>query len=184
MDWIKSMKAVLVRPFLFTILLGGITVTSAQPPNPTYQIHFYIKNMGITVEGALNQVAGEIQFNPSKPQLAKINVQLPLTGLNTGNRLRDHHLRSSDYFNAASWPTIDFQSDSVVKEKEDHWVLYGHLQIKATKKHVKIPFHLQFLSQGMLKANAEILLNRREFGVGSKSLILSDRVKVVIEVVW
>jgi polyisoprenoid-binding protein YceI len=136
--------------------------------------------MGISVEGTLNQVEGEFNFDPTDPEKSAIQLQFALSGLSTGNRLRDRHLRSSDYFDAAQWPNIVFSSDSVVAKGPEQWVLHGQLRIKGVKRKLSLPFELKKRPLGGFEAVGLTTLNRREYGVGGKSFILSDEVRVKI----
>lgn len=178
-------KAVFIRPFLFLMLFGLLSESFAQTPQSNYSIKFWIKNMGISVEGKFETVQGSFEFDPTNYQKAAVHLFLPLTGLNTGNKLRDRHLRSDDYFNAGQWPHIVFKSDSIRPgASSGQWTIFGSLIIKNIEKKLAIPFKLKQTADGNWQAHAEVLLNRRDFEVGGRSLILSDQVKVAAQVVW
>lgn len=178
-------KAVFIRPFLLLMLFVLSSEILAQSPQTSYSIKFWIKNMGISVEGKFETVQGSFEFDPSNYQKAAVHLFLPLTGLNTGNKLRDRHLRSDDYFNAGQWPHIVFKSDSIRPgASSGQWTIFGSLIINNIEKKLAIPFKLKQTADGNWQAHAEVLLNRREFEVGGRSFILSDQVKVAAQVVW
>ncbi len=182
---INLSKAVFVRPLLFLVLLSGFQASSAQAQAVRYNINFQIKNMGINVDGAFSEVQGNFEFNPDQYRKGSIQVQIPVASLNTGNKLRDRHLRSDDYFDAARWPYIHFKSDSIRPfASAGQWVLYGSLRIKEVEKKIAIPFKLHTNKEGQFEAEGALTINRRDYGVGGRSLILSDQVKARIQVVF
>ncbi len=65
------------------------------------------------------------------------------------------------------------KSKKIARSQAGNFIGYFDVSIKGTTKEIKVPFSLK---QGVLSGYFD--LNRRDFGVGGRSLILGDEVKV------
>lgn len=68
----------------------------------------------------------------------EIWIQIPANSFQTGIAMRDEHLASPDWLDAAKYPTIDFKSVSItaVKGKKDQYTIVGDLTIKGKTKRI------------------------------------------------
>jgi polyisoprenoid-binding protein YceI len=143
------------------------------------KVSFKIKNAGFYVEGSFSDLEAKLLFAPDALKDSRMEASVPVGTINTGNKSRDKHLRSDDYFDAVRYPTIRMQSKRFAK-KENTFVGTFDLQLKEVRKEVQIPF--TWTPQGnfyLLKGSFKI--NRMHYGVGGSSLILGNEVLVFIE---
>src|SRR5688572_11463043 len=56
---------------------------------------------------------GSITYDPANVGTSKVEVTLPLSGLDSHVAKFDEHLRSADFFDAEKFPTITFKSTKV-----------------------------------------------------------------------
>ena len=84
-----------------------------------------------TVRASLSGTTGELEFDPARPETAKIRLSIPAATVNTGDEKRDGHLRSPDFLDAERYPQITFESKSVRKDG-DGYVVSGDLSIRGT----------------------------------------------------
>ncbi|MEX1015404.1 MAG: YceI family protein [Phycisphaeraceae bacterium] len=104
---------------LLAVLLAGLTTfatpdaASAESYNvdPVHtSVYFNIMHMDIApVYGRFNDVSGSYDLGDAPA----FNFTVQATSVDTGNEQRDNHLRSDDFFNAAEFPAIRFQSTAV-----------------------------------------------------------------------
>jgi polyisoprenoid-binding protein YceI len=167
------MKAI-ISIFIF-LGLFNVTYKTFGQTNPEAQIAFKIKNMGVSVKGKFTNVIFESNFNKDDLNNSFINVTIQVNSLGTGNKKRDKHLMKSDFFDADNFPEIVFKSAKIEKIKDDDYNITGNLTIKNTTKLVTIPV---LIDDTTLISSFE--LNRRDYGVGKKSWILSNKVKIPI----
>jgi len=74
-------------------------------------ITFKIKHLGISnVHGRFNDVSGTMIFDPNSPAGSSIDIQVKTESIDTSHSKRDDDLRSSNFFDAAKYPTIKFKS--------------------------------------------------------------------------
>ncbi len=116
---------------------------SAQQYTPTDQgssITFKIKNFGFSVDGTVSGLQGTINFDPNNVPGAAFDVSVDAATINTGNEMRDEHLKKEDYFDVAHYTRIHFISAGVTAAKGGGYILSGKLTIKQQTRDISIPF--------------------------------------------
>lgn len=159
-------------------------------------VHSYVgfsaRHMLVTrVRGTFNDFEGLIRYDPANVEQSTVDVTIEVESVDTENGRRDDHLRSSDFFEASSYPTITFQGTGVEREGEQLF-LVGDLTIKETTREVRIPFELagpvEVQGQKRLGAEAEIEVNRFDWGltwdraIETGGLVVSEDVTLELSV--
>jgi polyisoprenoid-binding protein YceI len=88
-----------------------------------------------STKGTLSGVSATIKFDVSNLAKGSIFGTANVSTLSTGNSMRDKHLKSKDYFDAATYPTMKFSSTSIT-QSGDKFTVKGNLKIKNTEKEV------------------------------------------------
>ena len=159
--------------YAINIFAQGFSVTDSGSA-----IEFKIKNFGITVDGSFKGLKGNIMFDTKNTATAIFNLSVDAATVNTGINSRDNHLRKEDYFDVTKFPVISFGSVRVTSTgKEGQFNVNGNITIKGVTKNISFPFTVVSKQAGYLFTGS-FTLNRRDFGVGSSSLILSDNLDV------
>lgn len=140
-------------------------------------VTFSIKNAGIQVDGSFSEVRGRIAFDPEALDESQIRAEVATKGIDTGMGLRDSHLRKAEYFHVQQYPYMRFESTRIEQAGSDQYVAHGELTIKDVTRPVQIPF--SFDGKSFV---GRFSLNRRDYGVGDKSWILSDDVRIQLKV--
>jgi polyisoprenoid-binding protein YceI len=141
-------------------------------------IEFKIKNFGITVNGSFKGLKGNITFNTQNTATAIFNLSVNANTVNTGIDSRDNHLKKEDYFDVTKFPVLSFRSVRVTSAgKEGQFSVNGNITIKGVTRNISFPFTAVSKQTGYLFTGS-FTLNRRDFGVGSSSIILSDNLDV------
>jgi polyisoprenoid-binding protein YceI len=155
-------------------------------------VGFVIKHMMVSkVRGRFGAVAGTITL-ADKPFDSTAEVTIEVNSIDTGNSMRDDHIRSADFFDLANHPTMTFTSTGVRQEDGDFY-LDGDLTIRGTTKRVTLAMEAPEFGpgpQGGMKAgfSATTEVNRNDFGVSYNGpipgggLALGDKVQIVLEV--
>lgn len=142
------------------------------------------------VRGQFSDFAGTITIGDSlATSSAEATVQA--ASISTNNEMRDNHLKSADFLEQETYPTLTFKSTSITPKSGDEYTLVADVTIKGVTK--SVTFDLEYLgsSPGMapnstvvgFEARAEI--DRRDFGVNFEgtlengSLVVGN--KVVLE---
>lgn len=150
------------------------------PSENSSSVKFVIKNLGFGVDGSFKNLKGIIIFDPANLKASSLKVTVDAATINTGNQSRDGHLKKEDYFDVAKYPKISFVSDKIEKTTAGY-VTTGTFTIKYKSKTVAIPFTAVPQNNGYL-FNGKVQINRRDFGVGGSSMVLSDNLTLTLNV--
>lgn len=154
------------------------------------EIAFKVKHMMITnVNGQFTKFDATLESEAADFSDAKISFEADVDSITTHNEQRDGHLKSDDFFNAAQFPKISFQSTSIVKKSDDTYELTGDLTIRDITKSVKLAVEYGGTVTdpwGQVKAGFELngKISRQEFGLKwnamteTGGIVVSDEVKL------
>lgn len=169
---------------LVPILAANTLAQNYEPIDAQSKVHFVIKNFGINTGGDLSGLKGTIHFFPDSLAGCRFDVSVAVSTINTDNGMRDKSLVSDEYFDAAKYPVIQLVSTKITRtNKTDSGFYYftGNLTIKGITKTVNFPFHAKKINDNYLfTGNFDI--DRMMFGVGDKSMVLSNKVAVSLSV--
>jgi polyisoprenoid-binding protein YceI len=112
--------------------------------------------------------------------------------VNTGEPNRDNHIRSADFFEVESHPTLTFHSTGVRRDGSD-FLLDGDLTIRAITKPVTLKLEINGFgadAYGGTRAgfSATTEINRNDFGVSYNGpvpgggVVVSEKVTVTLEI--
>ncbi|HEX6226932.1 MAG TPA: YceI family protein [Chryseolinea sp.] len=103
------------------------------------QIGFKVKHMMITnVSGSFEKFDVQVETENKDFATAKIQFTADIDSITTANKDRDNHLKSGDFFDAATYPQLKFTSTKVEKKDDESFVLSGNLTIRDVTKAVKL----------------------------------------------
>ncbi|PSK99837.1 polyisoprenoid-binding protein YceI [Cecembia rubra] len=166
------------RLFLVFALVPCLLI--AQSVKPESPIQFKIKNAGITVDGMISDWEVEVDFDSKRLDQSSIRGKANPESIQTGIKLRDKHLHGREYFHIQKFPSISLESKSFKAKGKNAFVGIFELQIRDVKREVEIPFTLSQTGRQQ-KFKGEFVIDRLDFGLGEKSLVLSDEVRIIIE---
>jgi polyisoprenoid-binding protein YceI len=103
-------------------------------------------------------------------ETSTVQAVLRTESVNTGNKMRDDHLRSPDFFDAAAFPEITYEGTSVTAAGGDRWTVNGDLSLHGIAKPAGLDLAYLGTSPdpwGGLRAGfrATAELNRKDFRV-------------------
>ena len=132
------------------------------------------------------QVDGTLVYDAAKPSDSKVDVTLPLAGLDAQVPDLTDHLRSADFFDAEQFPNATFKSTSVKAAGEGKLTVVGDLTIKGVTKPVTLD--VTFNKAGIhplgkreaVGFDATATIKRSEFGLGAYVPNVSDEVTLTI----
>lgn len=144
-------------------------------------VRFTVKNAGVSVNGKFKSFTTNIKFNKANIQKSVFNGIIHVASIDTDIKKRDEHLKKEEYFDAARHTGIVFVSSSVTPVNNNTLKVTGNLTIKATTKPISLD--IIYSNKGDLTIfDTKLKLNRRDYGVGKESLIMSDDVNVELRI--
>lgn len=101
-------------------------------------VSFTGRHMMITkVRGIFKGVTGTIDFDEANAASSRVEVEIPAASIETGTDARDNHLRSADFLDAETHPTITFASTAIAPRGE-RWAITGDLTIRGVTRSVTL----------------------------------------------
>lgn len=161
------MKKTSILFIAFVMLIAsGFTVSMIwNVANEGVTISFELPDEG--TKGTLSGLKASIDFDQKDPASSKISASVDINTLNTGNKQKDAHLLSADFFNAEKYPTATFVSTSV-KATDKGFLASGNLTMKDSTKAVEIPFSFTEDANGGGAFQGTMSISSKDFGVTKK----------------
>ncbi len=167
--------------------LGTLTLirqggTELPPPGPWTidPVHSTIgataQHLGISsVHGRFTEFNGRVEVD-EEPERSYVEAVIEGASIETGNRIRDAHLRSEDFLNVEKHPQLTYRSHAVEPSGTDRWTVYGWLAMHGVVRDVALD--LAYLGYGpdpwggtraAFKATAE--LKREDFAMNYNQIL-------------
>ncbi|MEQ9441245.1 MAG: YceI family protein [Cyclobacteriaceae bacterium] len=172
----------LIRSLIITLgfcILSFLSLAQEVYQVKTYEVKFLIKNAGITVEGSLEGLEAEVLFHPRKLANNKIVASIDPGTIQTGIKIRNNHLKRSDYFDVEHYPKISLSSLGFSKAAPDTILGRFVLTIKDVTREIKMPIHY-IISGNSLRLDGTFTIDRLDFGLGKESFMLADEVEILL----
>ncbi|MEO8160019.1 MAG: YceI family protein [Arenimonas sp.] len=174
------------------LALSGTGVANAA----TYQIDprhaqvlFTYNHQGYAhLSARLNQMSGQVEFDPANPGASSIQVELPMASLSTGVPKLDTHLLSADFFDADKYPTASFHSTKVAVLGSDRLAVTGDLSIHGVTRPVTLAVTVNRVGEHSISKapmagfEATATIRRSEFGVAFMLAGVADEVELRINI--
>jgi polyisoprenoid-binding protein YceI len=96
------------------------------------------QHLGISsVRGRFTDFGGRIEI---AEDVAKSHVEAVIRAdsIDTGNAIRDRHIRSADFLNVAEHPEISYRATGVEAAGQDHWTVHGQLAMHGLVRNVDL----------------------------------------------
>jgi polyisoprenoid-binding protein YceI len=88
--------------------------------------------------GRFTGINGDFTLDNDNPGSGHVNITVDAATVDTANKQRDDHLRSSDFFNANQFPEITFRSTKVEPGQGDTFKVTGDFTLHGVTKPVTI----------------------------------------------
>ncbi|MDQ1077471.1 MULTISPECIES: YceI family protein [Microbacterium] len=133
------------------------------------EVTFTVRHMMISkVRGTFGMKSATL-VAPENPLEATVEASVDVTSVDTKDEGRDQHLRSAEFFDTETYPTMDFRSTGVRVEDGD-FLVDGELTIRGVSK--PATFSIDFGGFGTdpwgnykAGATAKTVINREDFGL-------------------
>lgn len=178
-----------------------MTAPAVQPQTSIWSIdashsnvEFAVRHMMVaTAKGTFSNVTGSVSYDGINLADASIEVEIAIDSIDTKNADRDNHLKSADFFDAASFPTMTFKSTRIVPKGGNEFDLIGDLTIRGTTKQVTFSAESNGSLRdpwGMDRAgfSATAKINRLDYGLHwnaaleTGGLVVATDVKITLDI--
>ncbi|MHB1969192.1 MAG: YceI family protein [Acidimicrobiales bacterium] len=171
------------------------------PPAGVYTIDPVHSTLGFVVRhlvaakvrGQFNDFSGTITIGETLDD-SKAEVTAQAASITTNNETRDNHLKSVDFLEIETYPTLSFTSTGLTATGADRFELTGDLTIKGVTK--SVTFDVEYLGSGTGMApgstvagfEARTEIDRRDFGVNFEgalengTIVVSNKVTIELAI--
>jgi polyisoprenoid-binding protein YceI len=147
-------------------------------------VSFKAKHMGISwVHGRFNTFSGTISFDKADPAKSSFELSIKPDSVDSGNKQRDAHLASADFFDAKQFANVTFKSTSV-KPVKDGFEVEGDFTMHGTTNKIKFLLEggKEAEMRGMKKIGffTDLKIKRSDYGMDKMLDGIGDEVQVSI----
>ena len=156
-------------------------------------VSFAVKHMGLaTVRGVFTEFDGLIEIGEDLAT-AKAYGTVNVESLDTNQPQRDEHLRSPDFFDAAQYPELRFESTAITALDEQTFRITGRLTIHGVTNEIVLHAEVEGTDidpWGNERVGLEVTgrLSRADYGMtfnqalGSGNMLVGDRVSLALDI--
>jgi polyisoprenoid-binding protein YceI len=180
----KKLFSLLFVAFLSASLFAQ-TKWNADPMHS--KLTFSVTHMGISdVDGLFNKFTASAMATKADFSDAVFELSVDVPSINTQVEMRDNHLRSADFFEVETYPSMTFKSTSIRKVSKDKYKLTGNLTLHGITKPVTMDLWYRGtnVDEKAKKSTSGFqltgVIKRSDFNIGPKfpAPVLSDEVKI------
>ncbi len=151
---------------------------------PESSIGFVGSKITRSHEGGFNTFAAEVWVVDGNPEDSTVSITIDTTSLWTDTEKLTGHLKSSDFFDVATYPVATFKSTTVKRDGEGY-AISGNLTLHGMTKGITFPATIDVTDEGVT-ARAEFHVMRFEFGMtypGKADDLIRDEVVIKLDIV-
>ena len=156
-------------------------------------IDFSVKHMMVSkVKGSFTNFTADLDGNAEDLNGAAISFDIDVKSITTNNEDRDNHLRSADFFDTETFPSIKFVATDIKKTDDGEYDVTGDITIKDVTK--PVTFEVEYGGKGtnpwgqeVVAFSAETKINRKEFGLvwnqalETGGVLVGEDIKISVE---
>jgi polyisoprenoid-binding protein YceI len=156
------------------------------------EVGFSVRHMMVSkVRGRFTKFSGQL-VTGDDPAASSVTAEIDLSSIDTGNEQRDAHIKSADFFEVETYPTMTYKSTGV-RVVDGDYVLDGDLTLKGVTKNVPLRLELNGFGEdpyGGYRAGftATGELNRGDFNISFNApmanggVVVSDKITLHLEI--
>lgn len=145
------------------------------------------------VRGAFNEVTGTATIDGANPSASSLEVVIQAASVDTRDANRDGHLRSADFLDVETYPTITFTATAFDVVDSDTVAVTGDLVIRGVSRPVTIPFTFggaatDPFGNSRIGFEGSVVVNRKDWGLTwnaaleTGGVLVSEKVTLEFEV--
>lgn len=186
----KTLHLIAVAWFTLSAPLQAATY-KIDPDHST--VSFKIRHLIGKVSGRFDKYEGTFTYDKADPKSWKTQATIDAASINTNTPKRDDHLRSPDFFDVKTYPTLSFVSTKVTDIQGSKAKLHGKLTLHGVTKPVVLD--LEMLGEGKDPWGNErgsfvatTKINRADYGltwneaIETGGVLVGEEVEITLEI--
>ncbi|MEV5507953.1 YceI family protein [Streptomyces orinoci] len=139
-------------------------------------VRFIARHIGLAeVHGRFNRFEGQLWIAERLEQ-SRLEVSIETASIDTGVAMRDEHLRSPEFLDAARYPHMRFFSERFVHRGGSRWSVQGVLELHGVNRNVSLDARYLGMGTGVMgetrtACSASTELHREDFTLNWRSML-------------
>jgi polyisoprenoid-binding protein YceI len=148
------------------------------------RVEFEASHLGIApVRGTFNEFEGTLELGDDPAGAgARAYGSVSVASVDTNSSRRDAHLRSPAFFDAEQFPELTFESGEIRALDAETFAIAGRLTIHGLTRPITLTAEVKGTDDQRLALEVRGRLNRRDYGMTSFKVLVSDKVDLRLEV--
>jgi polyisoprenoid-binding protein YceI len=184
------MKKIIISLLALNLVWGVKTsaATETYVADPAHSsVEFKISHFFSKVTGRFPKFDASIDVDRAALENSKLKADIDVSSVNTNQEQRDKHLQTPDFFDAAKFPKMTFESKAWKKTSENEFEVTGDLSLHGVTKPVTLTVKSLGFGEGMKGAQisgweAHGKLKRSDFGMNTGAPAVGDEVEIEINI--
>ncbi|HXH60872.1 MAG TPA: YceI family protein [Fimbriimonadaceae bacterium] len=125
--------------------------------------------------GVTHKLGGQFKFDP-KARTGSGEIEVDIASIDTGIPMRNEHLRSPMWFDAAKFPTAKFETTSVKHKKGDTYTVSGKLTVHGVTRNITTEADIRYIAESaatrkamfkgdICRITCDFKVNLKDYGV-------------------
>lgn len=172
------------------------TMTTTWNLDPVHSVaEFKVKHMMISnVKGQFAGISGVLTLDESDITRSRVEASIDASSINTGDGKRDAHLKSADFFEVETYPTLNFRSTGIKRTGDGELAVTGDLTIHGVTRQAVFqvegptPPNKDPWGNTRVGLSAVTKINRKDFGLTwnaaleAGGILVGDEVAITLDV--
>lgn len=158
------------------------------------RIGFSARHAMVTkVRGSFAEFEGFGYFDEENPANSRVELDIKVASINTGNPDRDNHLRTNDFLAVDQYPEITYRSTAVERQDADTYRVTGDLTVRGVTRPVTIDFTftgnvIDPWGNQRIGFEGRTQINRKDYGVSwnapleAGGVLVSDKIELDFDI--
>ena len=151
------------------------------------RVLFAVSHMGFTTYyGDFTGVSGTLTLDPDKVDATALSISIPMDSVSTTNPKLDGELKSAQWFDSATYPTMTFKATKVSRTGATTADVTGDLTLHGVTEPVTMAVKFNAVGPNIMSKKTTIgfdataHIKRSDFGVKTYVPLIGDDVSVII----
>jgi polyisoprenoid-binding protein YceI len=164
-------RSIIVLTLILVLIPASTTLAADKYSIDPVHCHigFSVRHLVINnIRGRFTDYEGSIIYDEQDITRSSVEITIKAQSVNTDVQPRDEHLRTSEFFDVAKFPDINFKSTRVEK-RGSGFAAIGIFTMHGVAKEITIPFKINgksnFQGGTHLGVEGTVVIDRRDFGM-------------------
>lgn len=174
----KNFVLKFVLPAVFIICSSFLIMDNNWEISSDYSIKF----SGIKSEGNFSNLTGLVIFDSNALKKSKIDVEVPVSSIRTGNSIKDDHAKGESWLEMDKFPKIKFYADNFTKENSS-FRADATLELHGVSKKISVPFDFKITNNKAVLIS-EFKIDIKDFDIkgGMMGSMMNGEVRINLNI--